>query len=131
TGRVDRLSYRFGAGYRQMDNYTRLVDPSRVDLRTYLDDTNQGVQTTYANGELRYTFGDGHVLRVGSMINTGDVSIMGVGLLQQMLVENVVFSQTYAQLNTRFGLGARVYWNALHAEVDQWASAVGSLDAQG
>jgi iron complex outermembrane receptor protein len=131
TGRVDRLSYRFGAGYRQMDNYTRLIDPNRVDLHAFLDDTNQGVQTTYANGEIRYTFGAGNVLRVGSMIDTGDVSIMGVGLLQQMLVKDVVFSQTYAQLNTRFGLGARVYWNALHANVDQWASPVGSLDAQG
>ncbi|MBC7171418.1 MAG: TonB-dependent receptor, partial [Polyangiaceae bacterium] len=130
TGRVDRLSYRFGAGYRQTENYSLYTDPNRVDLLPFNENSLMGSQIKYANGDVRYSFGRGNVFRVGGSIADADqATIQGVGILQQMQVNDVVFSQTHAQLNTRVGIGARVYWNSFSGNADSYASAPGSLDA--
>ncbi len=130
TGRIDRLSYRFGAGYRQADNYSLFVDPDRVDVQTFNDNSILGRAGPYANGELRYSFGRGNVLRFGSALAAADQSsIVGVGTIRQSHVNDILFSQTHAQINTRIGLGARVYWNTLSGNYDAYAPPVGSLDA--
>ncbi len=129
TGRVDRLSYRFGAGYQQANNYSLYVDPARVDVHTFNDNSTIGRQNLYANGDLRVSFGRGNVLRLGSAISNAErASLVGLGTLRQSQVNDIVFSQTHAQLNTRVGLGARVYWNTLSGNYDVYASPNGSYD---
>ncbi len=122
TRRIDQLSFRLGGGYDRANLYSRSVGPNRVDVRPYASDPNLGYDHLWFNGEAQLRIADGYTITAGTGISTGARSIQGISRLRELYLNNALFTQTYVQARTAFGLSARVFWN--HFQTDYGTSGI-------
>ncbi|HJL14802.1 MAG TPA: TonB-dependent receptor [Sandaracinaceae bacterium LLY-WYZ-13_1] len=116
TERIDRLRFRVGGGYDRANVYSRAVGPDRVDVRPFADDPDLGYSRLYFHGDVQLRIADGYTLTAGTGLATGDRSFQGVSRLRELYLQDALFSQTYVQARTAFGLSGRVFWNRFRSD---------------
>ncbi|MDQ3033981.1 MAG: TonB-dependent receptor [Myxococcota bacterium] len=87
------------------------VVPGRADIVPYGRNPDLGYERLYFHGEASYRFDGGYTVRAGSGVVSGGQTIQGLSRLRQFRLENTIFAQTFAALETPWGLSARVFWN--------------------
>lgn len=113
TGVAGGIAYRVTGGFERTNQYSLMVDPDRVDLGPYTKDPNLGLQSGRFSADLRLRPARGWSLRGGTAVATTDLTFQGISRLRELYTNDAFFSQTYAQLDTPFGVSARVFWNLL------------------
>ena len=116
TQRVDRVRFRLGGGYERADLFSRFVGPDRVDVRPFASDPNLGYSRLFFHGDAQLRLADGYSVTAGTGLATGSRSFQGLSRLRELFLSDALFSQTYVQAQTAFGLSGRVFWN--HFQTD-------------
>lgn len=116
TERVERLRFRLSGGYESADTYSRTVGPDRVDVTPFADRPNYGYNRLFFSGEAQLRLADGYNIRAGTGVVSGATTIQAISRLREVQVTDALFTQTYVQANTAFGLSARAFWNRMSAD---------------
>lgn len=116
TQRVDRVRFRLSGGFENANLYSRTVGPDRVDVRPFSSDPNIGMRHLLFTGEAQVRLADGYSVRAGTGIVSGSTAFQGLSRLRELYLEDALFSQTYVQANTEFGLSGRAFWNRFSAD---------------
>jgi outer membrane receptor for ferrienterochelin and colicin len=115
SARVDRWRFRVSGGYTRTDNYAVEVPAGRSDYLPGPSNPTLGLERLFFNGEFSLRLDDGISIRGGTAIAAGSLAFQAIARLRQVYTENSLFAQSYIQLNTGFGLSARVFWNRFSA----------------
>lgn len=121
------LRYTLSAGYDRSDNYSLSVDPARVDLLPYAEDPNLGLERTYGTADLGYRSRGGWTFSGSGRALTGVSSFIGTITLRELYLDELLSSQAHVQVNSPFGLSARVFWNHFRASGGPTESPVGAI----
>lgn len=111
NGTLGDLGYRIAGGYERADQYSLMSDPERLDLSPYTADPTLGLQTGRLGGEVLYRPAAGWTTRAGGAFSYNQFSFQSISRLREMYINDSIFSQAHASLETPIGLGARVFWN--------------------
>ena len=128
TQRVDRLRFRLGGGWSESDQYSRFVGPNRVDVTPFADDAEVGRRRLYFRGDAQLRIADGYSITAGSAVASGDRAFQGLSRLRELFLTDAIFTQTYLQAQTAFGLSARAFWNHFTTDYGLVGVREGGLD---
>lgn len=128
TQRVDRLRFRLGGGWEESDQYSRFVGPNRVDVSPFANDPQLGRRRLYFRGDAQLRIADGYSVTAGTGVAVGDRAFQGLSRLRELFLSDAIFTQTYLQAQTAFGLSARAFWNHFEADYGLTGIREGGLD---
>ncbi len=121
------LRYTFSGGYDRSDNYSLSVDPARVDLLPYAEDPELGLARTYGTADFGYRSRSGWTFSGSGRALTGVSTFIGTITLREVYLDELLSSQAHLQVNSPFGLSARVFWNHFRASGGPTESPVGAI----
>jgi iron complex outermembrane receptor protein len=128
SGRAERLSYRIGVGYEQEDHHSLEAAPERVDLATLVDNPERDLERWIANAEIGVHLPREVELRGGVAVSNARFTMMGIGRLRQVVLEENLFTQAHATITTPIGLRARTFANLAHGTAVQPYAPVGAIE---
>lgn len=129
SGQEDRFRYRMSGGYERQNNYAYEVGIDRVDGGSVVLNPTLGTERLMYNGELVYRFDGGYFARLGASVAAGRMFLQGISRLRQLVLRDAFFGQSFAALETPFGLSLRVFWNRFVGNIgpnNQTPNAIGT-----
>ncbi len=110
TGKRDDFAWRASAGYDYLPKWTRSVPPGRVDLHTYNSESSTDARTARFNLDVTRRIGKDITLGLSGGTMEGQMSYLGIGPLNNLVMSNVEVSDAVATLDSK-QFQARVFYN--------------------
>lgn len=128
AGRNDRgLSWRFGGGFAQANQYSLPVGEDRLDVAPFSSNPDLGRRRIWANLEARQRLGGGWEARGGTAASTFDLSFQAISRLRELWAQDGVFDQTFLSLSSPFGLSIQGFYNYFQVGVGNAAAVPGGI----
>src|SRR5262249_11442120 len=124
TGRDQDLAWRASAGYDYLPRWSREVPPGRADLHLYTADQDTAARTARLDLRATRRLGKDFPLGVGGGLSEGKLEILGVGPLNDIVLDSITATDVTAQLTSKH-LEARVFWNRFRTPFGVNAAPIG------
>jgi outer membrane receptor for ferrienterochelin and colicin len=124
TGRSEEVAWRASAGYDYLPRWSREVPDGRADLHLLSPDQDTSARTTRFNLQLSRPLAKGVDLGVGGGFAQGQSEILGIGPLNDVLLNGFTSSDVTARLTSKH-IEARVYWNRFRTPFGLNAAPIG------
>ncbi|HEX7666994.1 MAG TPA: TonB-dependent receptor, partial [Polyangiaceae bacterium] len=113
TGKREDFAWRASAGYDYLPKWSRDVPPGRVDLTTFSGDPSSDARTARFNLDVTRRFGKDITLGLSGGLMEGEMSILGIGPLNNVDMADQQVSDVVATLDSKH-FQARVFYNRFH-----------------
>jgi outer membrane receptor for ferrienterochelin and colicin len=121
------VSYRVTGAYLQANNFTRVVGPNRVDVRTPNGESQRSYEAVIANGDLSWQYAKKGTASFGGNFAGGDFTIQGLSRLGQVVSDPSYEGQLYALVTTPVGIRVSTTYDRLAGHPQAAFIAPGSI----